>query len=446
MITSLSIKAALAKAIKDKADVFLSDDTGQRLGWRLQLRCLPSGSATWIFRYTHNGKRYQINLGTFPSFDIQTARTTASHYAAIYKENTDVLGKLRADEQAKQAAIDFEQEKLAAIDEQRKQRDEYTLSKLMTVYVNYLKKQNKIKSANDVISLSKHLAPISNKPASEISKRDLVTVQRTLLDMGKGRTANKLRSFVSAAYALTLRAESDSSAPESALDFATTGGVNSNPAAQLAVAKGFNGTSDRVLTDKELFQLLEEAKHGGAAGLAIRATVFLAGQRMAQLLRGTVTDIEDNFLTLLDPKGKREEPRRHPIPLEGMADIIISEAVTRAQSLDTKWLFSSTGKVKLNPDTVTTYVSGISTKFVESGVSSTPFKLADLRRTLETRMAGLKIPKDIRAQLMSHGLGGIQSRHYDRHEYEEEKREALNTLHAWLRSLNNPKNAVSKDA
>lgn len=43
-------------------------------------------------------------------------------------------------------------------------------------------------------------------------------------------------------------------------------------------------------------------------------------------------------------------------------------------------------------------------------------------------MAALGVSKDIRAQVQSHGLGGIQARHYDRHEYMFEKRAALEQL------------------
>jgi len=168
MITSLGIKAAQAKAKQSRTDVFLSDDTGKRIGWRLLLRCLSSGSATWIFRYTHDGKRNQINLGNLQTLDISSARRAATDYAAIYKDTPDVLGKLRADEQTKQAGIKTEQAKIAAIEESRQQRNKYTLSGLMTVYVDYLIKQGKVISARDVVSLSQHLAPLANKSAAEI--------------------------------------------------------------------------------------------------------------------------------------------------------------------------------------------------------------------------------------------------------------------------------------
>ena len=136
MITPFNIKAALSKAKKTNADVFLSEDTGQRLGWRLLLRCLPSGSATWIFRYTHAGKRYQINFGNL-SLDIPSARRTASSYADIYKDTTDVLGKLQEDAHAKQAATEASQARVVLDEQSRQQRDHYTLSNLMLLYVAY---------------------------------------------------------------------------------------------------------------------------------------------------------------------------------------------------------------------------------------------------------------------------------------------------------------------
>ncbi|MGH8219613.1 MAG: hypothetical protein ACREUT_13775 [Steroidobacteraceae bacterium] len=47
-------------------------------------------------------------------------------------------------------------------------------------------------------------------------------------------------------------------------------------------------------------------------------------------------------------------------------------------------------------------------------------------------LASLKVSTDIRAQLQSHGLGGIQYRHYDRHSYALEKKQALEK---WARHL-----------
>ena len=43
------------------------------------------------------------------------------------------------------------------------------------------------------------------------------------------------------------------------------------------------------------------------------------------------------------------------------------------------------------------------------------------------------VHKDIRAQLLSHGISGVQAAHYDRYEYFKEKQE---TLVAWEKRLN----------
>jgi hypothetical protein len=50
-------------------------------------------------------------------------------------------------------------------------------------------------------------------------------------------------------------------------------------------------------------------------------------------------------------------------------------------------------------------------------------------------MAALKISRDVRAQLQSHGLGGVQARHYDRHSYFAEKKQALQKWAKHLKML-----------
>jgi hypothetical protein len=52
------------------------------------------------------------------------------------------------------------------------------------------------------------------------------------------------------------------------------------------------------------------------------------------------------------------------------------------------------------------------------------------------------VPKDIRGQLQSHGLGGVQDKHYDAHEYLPEKKEALQKLYRLLDAPAKAKKAV----
>ena len=83
-------------------------------------------------------------------------------------------------------------------------------------------------------------------------------------------------------------------------------------------------------------------------------------------------------------------------------------------------------------ETMSALVSEISTELLRAKQVREDFELRDLRRTTETMLASLKVSSDIRAQLLSHGLGGVQNRHYDRHDYALEKRQALER---WARHL-----------
>ena len=49
-------------------------------------------------------------------------------------------------------------------------------------------------------------------------------------------------------------------------------------------------------------------------------------------------------------------------------------------------------------------------------------------QNLNTLLASAGVSQEIRGRLQSHGISGVQARHYDGHEYLEEKRMALETL------------------
>jgi hypothetical protein len=98
-------------------------------------------------------------------------------------------------------------------------------------------------------------------------------------------------------------------------------------------------------------------------------------------------------------------------------------------------VFSTDGVTPMRLETVSVFVSEVSDAMVAANESREPFQLRDLRRTLETLLASLGVSRDVRGQVQSHGLGGVQNRHYDRHEYLAEKRATLALLEAQLARL-----------
>ena len=78
-----------------------------------------------------------------------------------------------------------------------------------------------------------------------------------------------------------------------------------------------------------------------------------------------------------------------------------------------------------------------------AGIGGEPFNVRDIRRTVETMLAALGISKDTRAQLLSHGISGVQAAHYDRHSYADEKRAALVAWEARLEAIRQAERAPS---
>ena len=74
---------------------------------------------------------------------------------------------------------------------------------------------------------------------------------------------------------------------------------------------------------------------------------------------------------------------------------------------------------------------------MELGKAPAPFRLHDIRRTVRTRLAGLRIADEVAEMIIGHGRKGIQ-RVYDLHQYETEMREALELWAARLSDIVTP--------
>src|SRR5690606_22896321 len=153
---------------------------------------------------------------------------------------------------------------------------------------------------------------------------------------------------------------------------------------------------------------------------AVIAAMLLGGQRVAQLLRTTPADLDMSAGTiqLLDPKGRNRatKPRRHVVPIVADLVPIIERRRQLRDTLDTALVDAA--EITCGP-----LVVGVCADMTRAGETGRgPVRLRDLRRTAEPHLAALGVSTDVRAQIHAHGLGGVQARHYDRHDYAAEKR------------------------
>ncbi len=433
-LTDKEIKTAITTAKKAGKEVWVSDVTGKRVGWVLQLRASPTGNARWYFRYTDcTSKRRLHSMGSYPELGLADSRAESARLAQIYQNDHNLKAVLQEQGHAKEEDRRQREQARIEAERQRVESAKVTVGALMDLYVADLKRRGKGASAGDAQSVfSLHASHLRSLPANTLTRQHVTDTLRKVVESGKGRTAGVLRSYLAAAFKRALDAEDDASIPTDFLIFRRAG-LERNPAAETKALTQFVRPRDRHLTEAEFRHLWRRLGDAGIPGAAIQAAIALGGQRIAQLLRAQVQDVcDDGILTLRDPKGRRTEARLHFLPLVGLADGLVKNAQERARLLGTNWLFSTDGTKALHPDTLTHMVSDLSKTMMDAGEITSPFQMKDIRRTLETTLSRMGVSEAHRAQLQSHGLSGVQARHYDKHNYLAEKKSALLKLTAWI--------------
>lgn len=435
-----------------KPGQILSDgsiDTGAgRL--KIRKRMTKTGSVSeWLYIYwsAESGKRVTIGLkekGSRYSPKEQEGFLTISQARELARKlQIDVQAGLDPMKQRELAKASTQKTQSAAISK-LKASQERTLVSLMDAYVASLQAKGKVESAYDVANMVRNhiiipFPALASAPAAEISAIDVATILARLVGpeaaVKKGRTALKLRSYMAAAFKLAMGAELDPMAPGTAAGFE----LKLNPAAAVPATKmaaHFQIAGERTLSKIELRQYLTrlESLPSIVHRLALELQILAGGQRMQQLLRLTRADITNDTFTLFDPKGKRAQPRTHVLPLlpEISARIEQLKEFSPVSERNVKgYIFASTGGSIINPETLSGVVHQISKAMIAANESVVPFRGGDIRRTCETLMAGtLNISKDTRAQLLSHGISGVQDKVYDKSNHLKTKTAALR---AWIR-------------
>lgn len=371
----------------------------------LEARKLASGAVAYYLRITTGpGQRERVPLGI--GITLKEARL----------QETELSGRYQRGERNLRGALDQEAGR--------------TLGALLTAYADQLEQRGR-KSAHSVrAELHNHVRDawprLWGASLDDITIDDLLDIVRKPSSAGTPRQAEKIRSYLRAAYAAAVQARTS----PSALPALSKLRVSTNPAAALGAVDGANKARTRSLTLRELrayWQRIQGPEHA-----ALRFHLLTGAQRVQQLARAQLTDYDPDRATLrlLDYKGKRKEPRHHHVPL-------LPAAIEAMQDMETgsagPFIFTLTsGMSGADYSGLRNRLHRVADAMIDAGELADRFTLGDLRRSVSSRLAEARISSDIRAQLQSHGLGGVQMRHYDQADYEPQIREALETWHRLL--------------
>ncbi len=400
-------------------------DKAPRGAGRLQVRKLSGGGLAWYYRYTGpDGERVRLAIGT--GLTLAQARAEVEALRRRYQQGDKALREaLEADEAAKRAEIARQQREAEALAARG------TVGDLLEAYADALEAQGKVSAPKVRKALQLHVRDALPKVwalhAQEFQPEHAVEVLSKLHADGKDREAAKVRAYLRAAFARAVRARLDAKASQKLRALA----IASNPVADLPPSETPTGTRERALSVEELRaywrRLQAEPEPYGAM---LRLHLLSGAQRMEQLGRLTLADWDRDAqtITLWDTKGRRAKPRAHVVPLlDRAADAL--RVMRPDNAAEGAHLFTADrGKSAAGYHVARLRVARIAAAMVEAGEAVDTFTLGDLRRTVETRLAAAGVSLEVRAQLQSHGLGGVQAKHYDRHGYAVEKREALEIL------------------
>lgn len=299
-----------------------------------------------------------------------------------------------------------------------------SLGALLLRYAERLEARSTVTAASVLAMLTRHVQRphpmLWSRSARTIAPQDIVHLLEPLVQQGKLPTARKLRSSLNAAFQVAVAAPLCAQSAEFRHFEVTV-----NPVSSVSSLGGELTLPDQVLSVAELRAFWDHlAQMRSARGSVLRFYLLTGAQRLEQLLRARREDLIDEGLILWDRKGRRQRARLHLVPLIAPARLAMA-----AMSGHGPYVVSiDGGRSGLHPSTLWRYVTEVADALLDQGTVQARFSPADLRRTVETRLAALQISPEVRAHLQSHGLAGVQTRHYDRHTYLNEKRDALQRL------------------
>jgi|LakMenEpi13Jul12_1017406.scaffolds.fasta_scaffold00512_2 integrase len=359
---------------KGQTDYFDERTTG------LGLRISSAGRKSWFVMYRHAGRLRRYTIGTYPS-----------------------LGLADAKERAKELLNDAAKGNDPATDKQIS-REAPTFGDIAGQYIELYAKPNKRSWKEDQRILDYDLLPKwKNVKAHEIKRRDVIALLDKMVlraPIQANRTLALIRKLFNWAISRDL--------------------VEANPCSAVKMPAKEN-QKDRVLTEEEIqifWREIEVSSMSELTRLCLQLQLVTA-QRKGEIVITEWADIDLNSGWWTIPAQKAKNKLSHRVPLSPLALQLLERV--KALSGSSKWLFpsSQTENAMLN----TSIDHALRRNQSRFGIPT--FTPHDLRRTAASHMTGLGISRLTVSKILNHVESGITAV-YDRHSYDQEKRNALN--------------------
>jgi Site-specific recombinase XerD len=365
----------------------------------LNLIVQTSGKKGWTVRYRVNGTQRRMTLGSYPVLSLADARQRAREVFAAAAEGRDPAEEVRAAKAPK---------------------PEHDRDKVSSLLSQYAKRHLKSLKSGDTVKreLDRFVGKAwGDRDIHEIQKRDVIDLLDEIADSGRVVTANRIRAYLS--KFLNWCVERDI--------------LPMNPATGVKpVAK--EKSRDRVFSDEEVRWFWQACDDLGFPWGPVGQVLLLTGQRLGEVVGQSDTEVMGDLWHL--DAGRTKNGRAHDVPLsKPVRDVLAGVTRIADRKGKVQFIFTTTGETPLSGfnkgrNHIADRMAEIASGEAGEDVTIPHWTFHDLRRTAATGMARLGIAVRVTEAVLNHvsGTGGGIVAVYQRHDYADEKRRALD---AW---------------
>lgn len=363
----------------------------------------------WLFRYRFDGKQRVMSLGSYAVLSLADARKTAKELSAKVALGHDVAGEKQ--ERKREAVAKIEDEKNA-----------WTVAKLADEYFERIilgrwKHPNIVRSRieNDI------KPAIGKMKAEDVRPRDIDAMIQAVVKRGAPTVANDVLRWIKRIFDFGIKRQVVEINPASAFNLADAGGKEEG--------------RDRWLTRDEIIKLFQAMTDKAGAftienRYAVRLLLLLA-VRKEELVAARWEEFDLDKAVWNLPEERTKTSAAIDIPLPPMAVETLRELHRLASG--SAYVFPARKmQSRMIPHIDLNTLNAAISKHIKPLLTGVPnFTIHDFRRTARTHLAALGVDPHIAERCLNHKLKGVEGI-YNRHDYFDERKKALNE---WARLL-----------
>jgi integrase len=374
----------------DKSIKYLQPSEKRRLVWAKGLkgfgiRITPKGTKSFVFKYDVDGRDRWLTFGQYPKLKL----------AEAFKKYGEALEKVEAGEDPADENVEMNEANRRAL----------TIRQLADQYIEkYAKPRKRSWKEDERILEHDVLGKWGARRASKITRRDVIDLLDEIVARGAPIQANRTLAVIRRMF-----------------NFGIDRDVIEVSPCHRVKPPSAESSKDRYLTLDEIrlfWTRLDTAPLTKHTKLALKL-LLLTLQRSSEVIGINKSELDLKARTWIIPAERTKNKRAHLVTLSPLAMEIVLALMKDVG--ENSFLFPGEGGG--DHFTNSALSRAIARNLDHFGIAK--FTPHDLRRTGSTQLAAFKVPRFDRDRILNHTdrtVGAV----YDIHEYEDEKRAALN--------------------